>query len=214
MKLIYSLAILLSLTTVAYSYPAELGGNDVPLWIQQQAPLRKAVVPATRHAQVGELIFSIALKYNLDPFMMLAIASIESDFRSESNFNKKTQYKGVFQIGKNEWSIWAPGNANIYSAKDNIEAATRMLARHAEWFQYEFGHKPTAGELYMIHQQGRGFFTKHILTNVKGNPYPGMDKTKAAEETCKTFMDGWTKEVDKRIEAFRLMTEIIGGNIP
>ena len=215
MGLIIIISILVFTNMRAHAFPAELGGNDVPLWQQEEAQKLPASphiqIPATRSAYVGELIFKTALKYNLNPYMMIAFASIESDFFPESNLHKLTQYKGVFQIGKQEWELWGCGKqCYIFDAEDNIEAACAMLARHAEWFKFWYGRAPTAGELYMIHQQGRGFFTHHTLTNVRGNPYPGMH----GSQTWESFGKGWTEEVDRRIALFTRLSEIVIGNIP
>ena len=212
LKTIVTLVMLVCSTTLVSAFPAELGGNDLPYWqqLQEKPPVQ---IPATRSARVGEIIFNASIKYKLDPFAMLAFASIESDFFPESNMHALTQYKGVYQIGRDEWTMWGCGQfCSIYQAEDNIDAAGAMLASHAAWFKYWFGREPTAGELYMIHQQGRGFFTHHTLTNVKGNPYPGMGPAK--DETWESFKAGWEKEVNKRYERFRSYASIIIGEVP
>lgn len=211
-RCILATIVLLCSTVLVSAFPAELGGNDLSYYQQlERLPITR--IPATRSAHIGAIIFRISMKYGLDPFTMLAFASIESDFFPESNMHARTQYKGVYQIGTDEWRTWGCGKwCSTYQAEDNIDAAGAMLARHADWFRYWFGRDPTAGELYMIHQQGRGFFTHHTLTNVKGNPYPGMGPAK--DETWESFGAGWEKEVNRRYERFRSYAAIIVGDVP
>jgi hypothetical protein len=50
----------------------------------------------------------------------------------------------------------------------------------------------------MMHQQGRGHFTRGALTNVAGNPYPGMQ----GPQTPESFRRGWSAELDRRMAPF------------
>jgi hypothetical protein len=73
-------------------------------------------------------------------------------------------------------------------------AAARMLADHKTWFQQQYGRAPTDTELYMMHQQGRGFFTRGAMTNIRGNPYPGM----RGPQSHGSFQAGWGQELARR----------------
>ena len=167
-------------------------------------------------------IYRASIKWGLDPYMMFAIAGIESDYTAESNRTAKTQYKGLFQIGKEEWAMY--GEGDIYNAHDNAEATARMFASHTMWFRYYFRRFPTAAELYMIHQQGRGFFWScnpnvawkyhfkpgvggncRVMTNLKGNPYPGMH----GHQTNTSFQNGWGRELYRRMATERVRENII-----
>ena len=146
---------------------------------------------------VATHIANAAQKYGFEPSTLKAFADIESSGNPSAN-RVGSQYKGLFQIGKDEWSNYGEGG-DPYSARDNADAAGHMLADHRDWFQQRFGHDPSDAELYMMHQQGRGFFTKGAITNVSGNRYPGM----RGEQTPATFIAGWGREIEKRKMQFK-----------
>lgn len=147
--------------------------------------------------ETDRAIVGAAREHNLDPNFMRGIASIESSTNPSSNANKRTQYKGLYQIGHDEWRRTGEGG-NIYSAKDNARAAARLFNENGRQFRKHFGRDPTETELYMMHQQGLGFYTRGVMTNIKGNPYPGMH----GPQTHETFEAGWGKEIAKRKAAF------------
>jgi hypothetical protein len=129
-----------------------------------------------------------------------AIASIESSLNPGSNVNKPTQYKGLFQIGtRGDQSEWAThGSGDVYNAMDNATAAAKLAARNNAWFSSAYGRPPTPIETYMMHQQGPGFYSKGIMTNVAGNPYPGM----TGQQTPESFAAGWAREIERRARQF------------
>jgi hypothetical protein len=146
---------------------------------------------------VGDAIDAAASQYGLNPAVLKGIAQIESSWNPGSNRNRPdTQYKGLFQIGNNEWK--QHGSGDIYNAADNANAAAKMLSGHAQWFQDNYGREPTPGELYMMHLQGRGFISKGIMTNVAGNPYPGM----SGPQTPETFAQGWSNTLARKMAPF------------
>jgi hypothetical protein len=147
-------------------------------------------------AEVNRAIVEASSAYGLDVNTMRSIASIESNMNPGSNANRPTQYKGLFQIGTEEWAKF--GGGNIYSARDNAMAAGRMLAAHRAEFREHFGRDPTDAELYMMHQQGLGFYTRGAMTNIGGNPYPGM----RGPQTHESFESGWGREVARRKAGF------------
>jgi len=128
---------------------------------------------------------------------MRGIASIESSMNPSSNANRSTQYKGLYQVGHNEWDRFGDGG-NIYSAHDNAMGAARMFDANRAQFKSHFGRDPTDTELYMMHQQGLGFYTNHAMTNISGNPYPGMH----GQQTHESFEAGWGRELARRKAGF------------
>jgi hypothetical protein len=137
-----------------------------------------------------------AAQAGIDPNTMRSIASIESAMNPNSNANRSTQYKGLYQIGRNEWARF--GQGNIYSAEDNAMATARMFRENSKQFSKRFGRDPTDTELYLMHQQGLGFYTRGAMTNIQGNPYPGM----RGPQTSESFEAGWGREVARRKAAF------------
>jgi hypothetical protein len=149
-------------------------------------------LPARGGAEVTSAIDDASQRYGLDPGTMRAIASIESDNKPESNRRATTQYKGLFQIGKDEWRRY--GEGDIYNPRDNAMAAARMIADHKAWFRERYGRNPSDAELYMMHQQGRGFFSRGAMTNIQGNRYPGM----RGSQSRASFQQGWANELQRR----------------
>jgi hypothetical protein len=146
--------------------------------------------------EVQSAISDAARATGMSQGTLQAIASIESNNQPGSNRNKSTQYKGLFQIGREEWRQY--GEGDIYDAHDNAMAAARMLRDHASWFQEKYGRAPTDAELYMMHQQGRGFYSRGIMTNVAGNRYPGM----RGPQSRASFQAGWERELARRKGVF------------
>jgi hypothetical protein len=156
-------------------------------------------------AEVDQAIVDASRAHHFDPNFMRSVASIESSMNPSSNANRSTQYKGLFQIGsrdrpghRSEWTRFSRPGDNIYSAHDNAMAAARMFDENRSQFRNRYGRDPTDTELYMMHQQGLGFYTRGAMTNIKGNPYPGMHGAQSHE----SFEGGWGREVARRKAAF------------
>jgi hypothetical protein len=161
------------------------GGTSAPF----AAPPTSGDVNAAIRASAGTA--------GMDPAYWKAVASIESSLNPSSNYDKKTQYKGLFQIGGDEWS--RHGKGDIYNAGDNATAAASLAAANNAAFKNQFGRDPTPTETYMMHQQGLGFYTNGTMTNVQGNPYPGM----SGPQTPQSFEEGWGREIERRAKYFR-----------
>lgn len=142
--------------------------------------------------EVDKAIVEASKAHHLDPDTMRAVASIESDMDPSSNADKRTQYKGLYQIGRDEWRRF--GSGNIYDPHDNAMAAARMFEANRDQFREHYHREPTDSELYMMHQQGLGFYTRNAMTNIGGNPYPGMH----GDQTHESFEAGWGRELARR----------------
>lgn len=151
-------------------------------------------------SDVNDAIRATAGRAGMDEAHWKAIASIESSLTPSSNMNRGTQYKGLFQIGsRGAGSEWArKGSGNIYNAMDNAKAAADLAAENNAGFKRHFGRDPTSTETYMMHQQGLGFYTRGAMTNIAGNPYPGM----RGPQTHQSFEAGWGREIERRAAMF------------
>lgn len=176
------------------------------------APAPSATRPTGRvvhrgSPEVDKEIAGAAKSYNLDTNFMRAVASIESSNDPESNRDKRTKYKGLYQIGTrgegNEWDRFGQGG-DPYSAHDNAMAAARMFDANRTAFHKNFGRYPTDTEMYLMHQQGLGFYTRGAMTNIGGNPYPGM----RGPQTHDSFEQGWGREIARRKEQLSSPTSI------
>jgi hypothetical protein len=148
-------------------------------------------------ADVNAALKATAAQAGMDVPTWKAIASIESSLNPSSNFNKPTQYKGLFQMGMNEFALH--GRGDTYKAMDNAQAAASLASANNATFRENFGRDPTPAETYMMHQQGPGFYTSGKMTNIEGNPYPGM----SGRQTHDSFEQGWAKEIERRAKYFR-----------
>ena len=121
---------------------------------------------------VDDAINQTAATAGMDPRYWRAVASIESSLNPSSNYNAATQYKGLYQVGGNEFATH--GHGNIYNPMDNARAAASLAQANNATFREHFGRDPSPIETYMMHQQGPGFYLNGTMTNIAGNPYPGM----------------------------------------
>jgi hypothetical protein len=161
-----------------------LGGTNAPFSAPQTS------------ADVDAAIKATAAAAGMDVPHWKAMASIESSLNPSSNFNRSTQYKGLFQLGMNEFALH--GRGDTYKAMDNAQAAARLAQANNATFRDTFGRDPTPSETYMMHQQGPGFYISGKMTNVAGNPYPGM----RGPQTPQSFEQGWANEIERRAKYF------------
>ena len=165
--------------------------------------------PATP-ADVTAAINATAAKAGMDVPTWKAIASIESSLNAASNFNRPTQYKGLFQIGsRGDGSEWSrKGSGDIYNPMDNANAAAALAAENNARFRELKGRDPTPIETYLMHQQGFGFYKNGTMTNIASNPYPGM----SGAQTPESFEQGWGREIQRRAKYFSKSEEADSGD--
>jgi Transglycosylase SLT domain len=158
---------------------------------------------------VDRAIVRAAKQYGVDPDLLRGFVAIESNGDPNSNRDKKTQYKGLMQIGRAEWSKF--GQGDIYNADDNIAAGARLLRDNAERFKRTMGRDPSPREQYLMHQQGLGFYTKGTMTNIGGN-LPASAKGDPNNWTREGFENFWGRKLES------LMAQAKGaqvtGNVP
>jgi hypothetical protein len=148
---------------------------------------------------VDDAINQTAATAGMDPSYWRAIASIESSLNPSSNYDKYTQYKGLYQVGTRdrpgEPSEWTRhGSGSVYNPMDNARSAAALAAENNAKFQSYYGRAPSPIETYMMHQQGFGFYKDGTMTNIAGNPYPGM----RGPQTPQSFEAGWARELERQ----------------
>lgn len=94
------------------------------------------------------LVTEIANKYGVDPNVALSIMQIESQGKAGIRNGKGAPYGGLFQIST---SIKGWDDPRV-----NTEHAMKQMASRTNMFKKSFGRAPTAGELYLLQQQGEG----------------------------------------------------------
>ncbi|MFH0295656.1 M15 family metallopeptidase [Bradyrhizobium sp. 31Argb] len=174
------------------------GDTDPPVPRAPRAPETGGRPVRRGSAEVDAAIQDAAKRHGIDPNFLKGVASIESNMNPSSNARAANPHKGLFQLSGEEWRRFSKPDGNIYSARDNAEAAAAKFEADAADFKQRFGRDPTEAERYMIHQQGMGHFTRGALTNIAGNPYPGMH----GAQTPESFREGWGREVARRKAQF------------
>ena len=104
-------------------------------------------------ADVYETIANAADKYGVPVEALLAIAKIESNFQAGAD-NPNSSASGLFQF-----TDGTAGGLGLTGSKRNdieaqAEAAAKMAASNSRSLASALGRPPTAGELYLAHQQG------------------------------------------------------------
>ena len=123
-------------------------------------------------SDVNEAVRATAGQAGMSEASWKGIADIESGLKPGSNRGASTQYKGLYQIGTEEWQRHGRG-ASQYDPMANAKAASAIAGENNKWFKGRFGRDPEPHETYLMHQQGRGFYSKNITTNLEGNRPPG-----------------------------------------
>ena len=105
--------------------------------------------------EMQELVAERAAANGLSPVMGLALVSVEN-----AKFNPKEQASsgasGMTQIMPKFYKDYGVNATNVWDAKTNLDATFSKRAKDIKNFEKQVGREPTAGEVYMMHQQGPG----------------------------------------------------------
>ena len=108
-----------------------------------------------RHNQ--QIIAEEATKAGIDPSIMLAMAHIETGGSfNERAKNPGSSASGLFQFMKGTRGRYGLDGNTVFDARKNSAAGAKMLNENRAYFKKQFGREPSAGELYLMHQQGVG----------------------------------------------------------
>lgn len=105
----------------------------------------------------GDLISRYAAQYGIDPRLMSRIMQIES---GGDPYNVTGSYRGLFQLGPEEWKRY--GRGNVFDPEANAAAAAAKVADEIIEFRRDYGRDPTPTEIYLTHQQGAGGLARHM----------------------------------------------------
>lgn len=94
------------------------------------------------------------------------LAQVESG--GNPNATSPTGAKGVFQFIPSTWAQYG-GGADIRDPKAQFAAVQKLTADNRSALSSALGREPTAGELYLAHQQGAGGAIK-LLSNPNATP--------------------------------------------
>lgn len=105
---------------------------------------------------VRSTIEKVAKETGFDVNRLKGMVSIESGGRSGQTTGS---YHGLLQLSKAEFAKY--GKGDIENDEDNLRAGVAALQDKEAKFATQFGRKPSATELYLMHQQGEGGLRAH-----------------------------------------------------
>lgn len=112
-------------------------------------------------ADIAGMIREAFLRRGLDPDVGMKIASIESRMNPNAK-NPRSSAGGLFQFIDSTAAQY--GLANKFDPRASAEAAADLTGDNAKLLRGKLGRDPSAGELYLAHQQGGGGALK-LLSN-------------------------------------------------
>jgi hypothetical protein len=150
-------------------------------------------------ADVKQIIIDRAKAYGEDPDTALRIAKIESSLNPSAK-NPRSSAGGLFQFIDGTWKDYGRGKSK-FDPVANADAGIRLMQANRKYLARKLGREPTAGELYMAHQQGAGG-AGMILSNPDANAVQLLGRKRVLLNggnetmTAGEFAQLWTKKID------------------
>jgi hypothetical protein len=166
--------------------PKDLGRDAYDAELTLDKKPAEVVLDSLRDIPVGtpvEEIKRAADVFGLDFGFMEAVAKIESDFDPK---RRTGSYIGLFQLSKSEFRQY--GSGDITNPRDNAVAAAYKLVTEATLFERYTHREATAGDLYLIHQQGARGAAEHV-----NHPERMAWKSMCATDEGRHKGEGWCK---------------------
>lgn len=105
-------------------------------------------------ADIKAIITDAANRYGVDPETAIRMARIESGLNPRAQ-NPSSSAGGLFQFIDDTWKGYGQGR-NKYDPYANADAGARLMRDNIRGLTRALGRAPSAGEIYMAHQQGLG----------------------------------------------------------
>lgn len=172
-----------------------LGGAPNPVQAQPAASRGQAVTRGMP-GEIRSVISEAAARHGVDPNALLTIAWIESKGNPNAK-NPNSSAGGLFQFIDS--TARGYGLSNKFDPAQAADAAARLARDNSSALESVLGRKPTAGELYLAHQQGIGGATKLLSNpNAKAVDLVGADAVRlnggSADMTAGEFASLWMKK--------------------
>lgn len=179
-------------------------GGGVPMAAVGGAPVATGSATgsgATRAVAAPEALAALfaenEAKYSLPSGYLTKTARIESNFDPNAQ-NPNSSAGGLFQFINSTARQY--GLANRFDAGAATAAAARLAADNRDFLARRLGREPTAGELYLAHQQGARGAAK-LLTNPDAPASSLVGEAAArlnrgANMTARAFANQWTSKFD------------------
>lgn len=140
---------------------------------QQQGALSPG---AARHA---DRYARTAAEIGMPVSWVAAIGDIESSHKEYAQ-DPGSSYSGLFQLSQKEFRD-AGGKGSIYDADENAKAFAVIAKQKIAAFTAKYGHAPSPGEFYMLHQQGEGGAAAHF-SNPQGLAWQNFYSTAEGQQ--------------------------------
>lgn len=147
-------------------------------------------------ASVRDAISQAAKKHGVDPAALMRIAEIESSLNPNAK-NPKSSAGGLFQFIDSTAAQY--GLANRFDPHQAADAGARLMKDNAAYLRAKLGREPSAGELYLAHQQGADGAVKLLANpNASAAGIVGNDAIRLngghAGMTAGEFAGLWTRK--------------------
>ncbi|KQT47912.1 hypothetical protein ASG52_11680 [Methylobacterium sp. Leaf456] len=117
------------------------------------ANVAAAPIDTQQFAAAKVIIVTVAERKGIDPGAFSRMAQIESGWNPAA-YHPKSGAAGLFQFVPK--TARAYGLTNPFDAQANAEAAAQLWKDNEARLEKALGRKPSAGEIYLAHQQGAG----------------------------------------------------------
>jgi hypothetical protein len=169
--------------------------------LAQEMPTEVASGTVKNRGEIFDVISSASEKYGIDPKSMMAIAKLESSFNPKAK-NPRSSAGGLFQFIDSTAKGY--GLDDRFDAAKASDAAARLARDNSNAFNKRFGRSPSAGELYLMHQQGSGGALRLLSNpNKRAVDIVGRDAVRLnggnLNMTAKEFANLWIQKAERAL---------------
>lgn len=175
-----------------------LGGSVAPASAPQgaMAPAQAAMKPMSS-SEYGDIFARKEAELGLPPGYLQRTAAVESSMNPNAK-NPNSSAGGLFQFIDSTAKQY--GLANKFDPVAATDAAARLAADNKKILTSALGREPTAGELYLAHQQGAGGAAKMLSNpNAPAEAVVGSEAARlngGAGLTAGQFAQKWISKID------------------
>lgn len=177
--------------------PQTLGALGAPAAPQgAMAPAQSAMKPMSS-SEYGDIFARKEAELGLPPGYLQRTAAVESSMNPNAK-NPNSSAGGLFQFIDSTAKQY--GLANKFDPVAATDAAARLAADNKKILASALGREPTAGELYLAHQQGAGGAAKMLANpNAPAEAVVGPEAARlngGAGLTAGQFAQKWISKID------------------
>lgn len=155
------------------------------------------------NGRIGGIINEAAARYGVSPSALSVIAGIESNYNPYAK-NPRSSAGGLFQFI--DATARDYGLDNRFDPVQASDAAARLARDNSQVLARVLGRQPTAGELYLAHQQGAGGASKLLENpNARAVDIVGADSVRLnggrMDMSAQEFANLWINKANSRMGA-------------